>query len=408
MDLRGAYPGADQDWVLEQQLQAQLEAEKQRKAQQQQQQVSTVGNIAGVRAGESLFSNIGTANTPEAVMTSAAPTAQSIAAVPGPQYSPVSSLTESQLGFGAGAPQGPAVGTASNGGFVTGPVPAQDAGIFSSAANTFGGGLQSVGQGLAPHMAWAGPAGLAAIGAYTGAKGIEAWEDAKGRGGIGGLKAGLNAAGPLKFVPILGQVPAAAGLVRGLFSDPVHEDERQRRGGRGDLNNLGIYNKNHNYVDGDGNIVDMDQATAIGGGKPYNIDWKAVGDDPEFGRDVGALNALISGTILGGSKLTSDLAGELANYGRATGSTRNVVSNVKNRIDQTAAALGKDPWEVQYLATNKLAQDGKLSRDEADARLNELDFQYKKNAYAKGGKAYGAKSSNPSGEIRPVGKSKGK
>lgn len=396
----------EQDQFLQQQLEQERRRQQQLQAQQQQQQAGLLGNVAGGAAGQSMFGGATAPNTPQAVMTSATGTiAQPSAAPAVAQYSPVPSLTESNLGFGAGAPQGPAIGSSSNGGFMTGAPPAEGGGFFSGAANTFGSGLQAGGEALAPYMTYAGPAAIAGIGAYTGAKGVEAWENAKGRGGWDGLKAGLNAAGPLKFVPILGQLPAAAGLIRGLTSKPLHEDERRRRGGRGDLNSLGIYDKNHNYIDADGNIVDMDRATELGGGKSYNIDWNAVSGDAGFNEDVGALNAFTSGSIDGRSKLSSDLAGELANYGRATGSTRGVVSNVKNRIDQKAAQLGVDPWETQYLHTNKMVKEGKLSRDEADARLNELDFQYKKNAYAKGGKAYGAKSSNPSGEIRkPKGK----
>lgn len=61
------------------------------------------------------------------------------------------------------------------------------------------------------------PAAVAAIGAYTANKGLEGYEAGRGQGALGGLKAGWDAAGPLKYVPLLGQAPALAGMFGGLF-----------------------------------------------------------------------------------------------------------------------------------------------------------------------------------------------
>lgn len=62
-------------------------------------------------------------------------------------------------------------------------------------------------------------AGVAAIGAYTANKGMDAYKKGQGKGLLGGLKAGIKEAGPLSFVPVLGQLPWAAGAVGGLLGD---------------------------------------------------------------------------------------------------------------------------------------------------------------------------------------------
>lgn len=78
--------------------------------------------------------------------------------------------------------------------------------------------LPSVG-GVSPLLpSWVPPVALAGVAAYTGARGYDAFQAGQEAGSFtGGIKAGFEEAGPLAFVPVLGQLPIIAGGIGGLF-----------------------------------------------------------------------------------------------------------------------------------------------------------------------------------------------
>lgn len=379
------------DYMLAQQMEQERQRRAQQQAQAQQQQVAQVGSVvgagaglkAGQSAGEALFSGLEAPNTASSVMQSAAPTAAPTAApVSSPtaplgygtaQYSPVPTATESSLGFGAGAPQGPAIGSSANGGFINGSVPGPEA----SVANTFGQGLSSVGNVFASNP-WLGPLAVAGIGAYTGSRALEGYKAGEGKGGLGGLKAGIKAGGVLNAVPVLGQAPAIAGLVGGLFGSKKGGDQRARDVDRSTLANLGLMTQDgrRDYITQDGRRVDLNQLPVgfAPNNKNYNIDWNAV--DPSVGEDVGALNALVGGYLGQDSKRTSDAVGQLINAGRLSGSTSDVVKNTKARIDQVALEAGKSPHSLLYEQAATDWREGRINADERDSRFAAVDKLY--------------------------------
>lgn len=73
------------------------------------------------------------------------------------------------------------------------------------------------------------PVAVAGIGAYTAKKTNDAWQGARGKGAKEGFKQGLKAAGPLKYVPVLGQAPAIAGAISGVLGGNRTEQEDARR-----------------------------------------------------------------------------------------------------------------------------------------------------------------------------------
>lgn len=75
----------------------------------------------------------------------------------------------------------------------------------------------------------AAPAALALIAAYTGKKGLEGFDAGRGKGAVGGFKAGLKSAGPLKFVPVLGQAPAIGGALGGIFGHKSTKEVQAER-----------------------------------------------------------------------------------------------------------------------------------------------------------------------------------
>lgn len=77
-----------------------------------------------------------------------------------------------------------------------------------------GGSTSTASAGLMGALA---PAAVAGIGAYTAKKGYDAYNAGKGKGLLGGLKAGIKSAGALNFVPVLGQAAWLGGALGGLI-----------------------------------------------------------------------------------------------------------------------------------------------------------------------------------------------
>lgn len=124
-----------------------------------------------------------------------------------PNVGTLASLLENTSSSGSSAYE---VGTAANGG------------TLMSDGSIVGGGIKF--GSVVPPLAVAG------IGAYTAKKTGDAYQSARGKGAKEGFKEGLKKAGPLKFVPLLGQAPAIAGAISGVIGGNRTEREDERRG----------------------------------------------------------------------------------------------------------------------------------------------------------------------------------
>jgi hypothetical protein len=105
-----------------------------------------------------------------------------------------------------------AVGSAANGGTIAAPA-AEGAAVAGE-----GGILGTV-----------APAAAIAIGAYTAKKAYDGFKAGEGKGFSGGAKAGFKSAGPLAFVPVLGQAPVLGGILGGMFGQKSTRDIAKER-----------------------------------------------------------------------------------------------------------------------------------------------------------------------------------
>lgn len=259
-----------------------------------------------------------------------------------------------QNGAGAlsGSGSGAAASEAANAGYGGNAALAGENAAYGGNALGAEEGGQSLVGGAAPETstlgAVAAPLALAGIAAYTGYTGYEAGQAGRHKGALGGLKAGIKAAGPLNAVPMLGQLAWGAGIVGGLTGGKTNKDQLARDA-------LRSYLKDKGFID-DKYQVDLPTGNYdIGrdGHDPgYNVDFSKDG----AAQAVGNANPLAAILSSGNGKLKDDLAGYLANA-QLSSSPADMKKNAlamyaKANINQ-AQAFGA----VQALGLDKATQE---------------------------------------------------
>ncbi len=266
------------------------------------------------------------------------------------------SATEAALGL---APQGEAIGSLANGGT-----------LYSSAApsSSWLSGLSGV----------AAPLGVAAIGAYTANRALKGFDKGKNKGAVGGFKAGLDSAGALKFVPVLGQAPAIAGAISGAFSGKKHKQQYERDRARKALQQYNIIDENYNYQLPDGTFANLGSEDLVEtvsdpsqrgkslGARSYNLDW----NNPQTGRQVGEIAPIMS-ALTGFNKRAGQLGSALLNYGIKSGNPQAVIDDLYSKAQ--AQGLGRN--EI-YGATAEAWKKGKIDAGTRDAYFAAIDKQY--------------------------------
>jgi hypothetical protein len=158
-------------------------------------------------------------------------------------------------------------------------------------------------------MPYAGPAAVALIGAYTAKKGYDAYKNSQysSKNPMTGFKEGLKAAGPLKYVPVLGQVPALAGAVGAMFGSGKDKDQHARDQIRKTMIDSGIIDSNYML---NGMDIGKDGGFKTDKGlHTYDVDLS----DPNSAQNIADLNPLAAVLSGGSDKGTSDTVGML-NY----------------------------------------------------------------------------------------------
>lgn len=181
------------------------------------------------------------------------------------------------------------------------------------------------------------PAILAAIAGYTGYAGLKAIKNAQNssKNPITGFKEGLKAAGALKYVPVLGQLPALAGAASALFGSGKDKDQVQRDSGRKKLKELGVIDDKYQLHFSDGSTFDIGKDGSF---QNYNIDFNNQNEVDSIGGLQGLAALLSQGKS---DKTTSDFTGY---YAKATGGDKNKMKELytMHGLDQNSAvaALG--------------------------------------------------------------------
>ena len=229
------------------------------------------------------------------------------------------------------------------------------------AGTVTGAGAEGMLSGMGAALPWLGVAG---IGAYTGYKGFDAWNKAKHKGAMGGLKQGIKSAGILNAVPILGQVPWMAGFAQGAFGGKKHKDQYARDAWRSPLKG-NLLDDAYNVTLADGSKYNI----GADGHRQYDVDMSRAG----AGDAIAGANPLAHLLSRGSAKLRSDGAGYLANAAMSSGDTR---SNLLKQYYDVGLDHDK--------AYGAIAQDNKLDKGTRDAYLNGLDQLFGVGAYAGG------------------------
>jgi hypothetical protein len=243
-----------------------------------------------------------------------------------------------------------------------------------TAAGSAGSGSSGVLGGLGAALPWLGVGGIA-LGTGLAAKG--AWDAAKNKGTMGGLKAGIKSAGALNAVPLLAQAVWGAGALRGALGGKKHEDQYARDHVRSGLKDSGFVDDAYNVTLADGSKFDI----GIDGADPrYNVDFNREG----AGGAVAA-NQALGHYLTGGGKLKDDFTGYLSNAAMSGGDVR---ANAKQFI----ATAGLDHDKLY----GAIHMDETLDQATKDAMKNGLDELYGVGAYAKKGqKASAAPVASP-------------
>lgn len=211
-------------------------------------------------------------------------------------------------------------------------------------------------------LPWLGVAGIAAGTGYTA---MNAWKNAKNKGVKGGLKEGIKAAGPLNFVPVLGQAAWAAGALRGAFSGKKHKDQYQRDAVRKSLRGS-LLDDAYNITLADGSKFDVGKDGSV---RNYDVNMSRAG----AGDTIGGANPLAHLIGRGNNKVRSDFSGYFANAAMSSGDTRaNLVKMYKD------AGLDHD---TAYMMIHN---DTSLDQPTKDAYKNGLDELFGVGAYAGG------------------------
>lgn len=228
---------------------------------------------------------------------------------------------------------------------------------------------------------------VAAIGAYTASKGYEALKNSEfsSKNPITGLKEGIKAAGPLNFVPVLGQLPWAAGALGAMFGSGKDKDQHARDAVRGELVQTGFLNPDYTFTLPDGTAFDfgkdgnaqlpnsgVDPLTGKDWRHYYDVDWSKEGS----GGVVAAANPLAAAFARGDKKLTRDFAGMITNAATQGGDpTKNIQAMIQK------AGLDHDKlYGLVHLMSK--SQGGNLDDATADAYKNGLDQMYGVGAYS--------------------------
>ncbi len=266
------------------------------------------------------------------------------------------SATETALGL---LPQGEAIGTLSSG-----------APIYSTAAPASGWGSAA--------LSAAAPLAVAGIGAYTALKSVDGYKKGKGKGAIGGAKAGIKEAGILNAVPILGQAPALAGFISGAFGGKKHKQQYERDNARKALQQYNIIDENYNYQLPDGTFANLGSEDLIEtvkdpslkgkslGSRSYNLDW----NNPNTGKLVGAIAPIMS-ALTGFNKRAGQIGSALLNYGIKAGNPEAVINDLYSKAQ--AQGIGRN--EI-YGATAEAWKKGKIDAGTRDAYFAQIDKQF--------------------------------
>lgn len=256
---------------------------------------------------------------------------------------------------------------------------------------------------IAPMLQWAGVAG---IGAYTAKTGLDAWKNSQYSAGnpMTGLKEGIKAAGPLNFVPVLGQLPWIAGALGAQFGSGKDKDQHMRDQVREELVKTGFLNPDFTLDLGNGETLDFgkdgnarlpnegaDPLTGQDWRHYYDVDWSKEG----AGGIVAAVNPLAAAFARGDKKLTRDFAGYLTN---AAMKSDNPLEAIQGFIEKAGMDHDKIYGLIHLMSKS---QGGNLDDSLADAYKNGLDQLYGVGAYEGKGGQFG----NP--DIRPGEKSDG-
>ena len=230
-----------------------------------------------------------------------------------------------------------------------------------TAGTVTGAGSEGLLSGMGAALPWLGVAG---IGAYTGYKGFDAWNKAKHKGAMGGLKQGIKSAGILNAVPILAQVPWMAGFAQGAFGGKKHKDQYKRDSWRSTLKG-NILDDNYNMTLADGSKYNV----GADGHRQYQVDFSKDG----MGDTVAEADPLAYFLSRGDNMLRTQGAGYLANCAMSSGDRR--MNLMKAYAD---AGLNHDK------AYGMVHADTTLDSKTKDIFKNSLDKLYGVGAYAGG------------------------
>lgn len=303
----------------EAQLQQEIQAEASKPPSQGEQIMSglaaPVGTIAGLGAANYFFNGGSAASAAPAAQVAGQAANTGLQLTNATQAANTAGQGAQVFGHGAGMAQG--ANTTAN--------VANATNAANSTAGTVGGGQGMLSGG---YMGIAAPLAVGAIGAYTAQTALNAMERGRNKGIKGGFKEGMRAAGPLNYVPVLGQAAWAAGALAGAFGGKKDKDQYARDAVRSNLRDTG----NITVEDGkwvltrpDGSKYDIG---ADGSVRNYNIanpEDKATQDALSYANPLAEI-------FTGGKddKLRSDFAGYLTNYAQGGG---DVGANLRHQAE---------------------------------------------------------------------------
>lgn len=292
------------------------------------------------------------------------------------------SLGGAYLASGIGKPAATATTTALSGGTTGGSL----GNLSLSSALGLGGSTSTAGTGAVPAMPeLIGATPATGLGAQLGSTGATLGGGAIGPSALlgGGLVAGagtgyLQGQGLYNAVRgrdmNIGQEAALAlptmgasflvDPVRSLFGSKKEGERIARKQGRLGFQNAGLMNQDSRsrYNLADGSQYDISTRPDK---KAYNVDWS--GDNANRDEQVGLTNVLANALVGGGSKLRSDMSGELYNSYNSNG---NFDANIKSAYDR---AGGRD---AVYGQVAERWKQGQLTAGERDANFAAIDKLY--------------------------------
>lgn len=223
--------------------------------------------------------------------------------------------------------------------------------------------------------------------------------------------------------PITAPIPITMAVLGSLFGGNAKfaAERKNRKGARTQFQRAGLMNQDsrsrYNLADGSQYDIRTDPERDA-----YNIDWKS--EDGRRDQDVGLTNALANALVRGGSKVSSDMSGELFNAWRSNGQFD---ANARASFDKVggrdAVYQGvADRWlkdkakgENKYTAAQRDADFASIDRlygikNESGARwedsANLSDKDKQRNAEqlskANGGKPQTASSVSPQATTKPL------